>query len=75
MFVSCVVARPQQFDDNSDEEFQNQSFQSFQSSQSSSTQSFGGDNGVQIVRYFYENRGLDGYKFSLVPGIFELFVA
>lgn len=26
----------------------------------------GSNNGVEIVRYFYEHRGLDGYKFTLV---------
>lgn len=24
------------------------------------------DDAVQIVRYFYDHRGLDGYKFTLV---------
>lgn len=35
-------------------------------SQSQSQSHGGSQNSVQIVRYFYDHRGLDGYKFTLV---------
>lgn len=37
-----------------------------QENHSGSQAQSGSHNGVEIVRYFYEHRGLDGYKFTLV---------
>lgn len=53
--ISCVLSAPSP-----------QSDDATQSTETTDAPNQGSNNGVQVVRYFFENNGSDGYRFTLV---------